>query len=231
VTVNHSSLRRTLRIATSAGALAAGLVLMPAPVRAQCVPVGPGSDQFDCSGTSTTTQTVITPNADLTTLPGFSIDTTASGGDALTVTAAGSLSYSDMEESSLTGLVAGLRITATGDFAGDAGGVGVITTGPIGGGQFGIVTANAGTGSTAISAFAEIESGFTGIRATQAAAGLNMSIVVGGGGASVSGDVAGIEALNDGRGETRLTLFGDVTGGDTGVLVRNGAASTGDLIV
>ena len=74
-----------------------------------------------CTGGNLTTQTVNAPNATVTTQAGFYIDTTIAGGDALVITGAGAISYTDDNMSDLTAPGAddiALSITSTGDITG-----------------------------------------------------------------------------------------------------------------
>ncbi|MDR2880584.1 MAG: ESPR domain-containing protein, partial [Azoarcus sp.] len=80
---------------------AAGLLMAP-EVQAQ-PPCSQNPDSaYVCSGAATLTATVMADDASVSTAPGFSIDTTASGGNALVISGAGAISYIDVNSAALS---------------------------------------------------------------------------------------------------------------------------------
>lgn len=223
MTVTRPRLRRLLRLTVSSGALAAGLAMIPGLAQAQCAPSG--GTTFSCSGTNTTTQTVFLPSAIVTTTPGFSIDTRATGGNALTIQGDGSLAYNDGNGSSLTAADAGLQMIATGDFGADLGRIFIDTAGDISG-VAGIFTQNFGSGATNITARGTIRATTaSGISALNDVAGADLTINA----ASVSSASGGraIDARNFGTGATSVTATGTVIAMDgTGIFAQGDVSTT-----
>lgn len=73
------------------------------------------SPSYLCSGVNTTTQTINATSATVSTAAGFSVDTTLSGGDAISIQGDGNLSFTDTNNSAITGKLNGLSIRGTGD--------------------------------------------------------------------------------------------------------------------
>src|SRR4051794_37878733 len=86
--------------------LLSSTMLMAAAVgygrRAYGACVNSGGSSYLCSGAETTTQTISADTASVFTASGFSVDTTSSGGNALSLTGSGALSYTDTNASPLT---------------------------------------------------------------------------------------------------------------------------------
>lgn len=195
------------------------------PALAQCIPAG--SPNYTCSGTNTTPQTVIVNNANVATSSGFSVDTTVSGGDALSIAGTGDIRYIDTNAAPLTaGLGSrGLEVTATGDDGATPGAVTVNTNGAISGGLNGIWVGNLGTGDTSVTATGLVTatSGGTGIYAGNNSAANNLTVNA----ANVTGDLAGIFAINLGIGTTSVTATGQATGtNENGIYAENGSTAT-----
>lgn len=144
----------------------------------------------------------------------FSVNTPT--GNALTISGAGAISYSDTNSASLVttnnfdGIA--LSITSTGDNGGTPGSVTINTGGTITGGNTGISTWNHGTGTTSITVTGDVTgTGNAGIMVNTSSdsSGLTVSAnnVTGGTGITVS---------NAGSGEVSVTATGDVeaTNGD-----------------
>ncbi|MCZ0734454.1 autotransporter domain-containing protein [Phreatobacter sp. AB_2022a] len=184
---------------------ALGLSTMPAT--AQCASTG--GSAYSCSGANTTTQTILANNAAVTTVPGFGVDTTVSGGHGLTIGGAGALSYIDGNSSSIvTGMGgAGLVVTVTGDDGPTAGSVVIQTNGTISAanGAGGVMVINAGSGANDVTATGEVTGGAYGIFA------------LGGGGTTVkagvvTGGTYGIYIDGQGTGAVSAAATGQVTG-------------------
>ena len=111
-----------------------------------CVIVGAGP-QFVCSDPSTE-QTINFPNANVSTVLGFSVP--AGVGNALEITGDGALSYTDTNASPLTGTTVGLFIQSNGDDGLTPGSITVNTDGVLTGTNFGIYGRNLGSGATDI---------------------------------------------------------------------------------
>src|SRR5688572_14276377 len=144
-----SDLRRHLVLGTAiaTGAFLGGYRGYIRPAFAACDPTGGGT--YQCSGAETATQAIINvENAAVVTVPGFSVDTTGTGGNAITITGDGALSYTDASQSPLTAAGAALSIQSTGDIGGgNIGSITVQTNGALIGGSYGIFAYNQGTGA------------------------------------------------------------------------------------
>lgn len=221
-TVDFGAGRALLSSTALAGLLAIGSGASPA--LAQCAPAG--SPNYTCSGANATTQSVIVNNANVATSPGFSVDTTVSGGGALVVTGAGDIRYIDANAAPLTAGLGGrgLEITATGDDGATPGAVTVSTGGVISGGLNGIWVGNLGTGDTSITATGQVTgTGDSGIYVGNSSNANNLTLNA----ASVTGNVSGIFAINQGSGATSVTATGQVTGtNDAGIYAENGSTAT-----
>ena len=162
-----------------------------------------------CSGAETTTQTIAADNAHVRTAPGFSVDTSGSGGNAITITGDGALSYEDAEGASLTGADYGLFIDSGDDDGALLGSVTVNATGTITADDSGIVARSYGGGPLAIT----VEGVVTGVASygIQAAIyGTDLSVTTGPG--MVYGGNTGIMAVNFGSGDVAIAVGGDVAG-------------------
>ena len=189
-----------------------------------CTQVGVTS-KFECSGTETTTQTINFNNAEVVTLaaPAFSVDTTGSGGNAITVTGDGALSYTDVYFSPLTAAQTALSIRSNGDDGiTTPGSVTVETNGTLIGAFRGIEAGNEGGGAMSITANGNVTGTGTysaGISARNGdvinPAGTDLTVTTGAG-TIVSGDSEGIDVENFGSGMLTVTANGNVTG--TGLL-------------
>ena len=151
-------------------------------------------------------------------------------GTDLTVTANGTVS------GGLVGIYAGnngtgtTHVTATGHVAGAAE-TGIraqnaatatdltIEAASVTGGQTGIAVTNRGIGATRVTATGHVEgTGNIGIYAGNEATATNLTVEA----SSVTGGLAGISAINDGSGATRVVATGHVVGaGDVGVAASN----------
>ncbi|CEJ10039.1 Extracellular serine protease precursor [bacterium YEK0313] len=151
-------------------------------------------------------------------------------GTDLTVTANGTVS------GGLVGIYAGnngtgaTHVTATGHVAGAADtGIGAqnaatatdltIEAASVTGGQTGIAVTNRGIGATRVTATSHVEgTGNIGIYAGNEATATNLTVEA----SSVTGGLAGISAINDGSGATRVVATGHVVGaGNVGIAATN----------
>jgi len=204
---------RTLRQRT----LLSGTMLVAAVVgygrRAYAACVNLGGTTY-CSGAETTTQTITANNAAVSTFAPFSVD--AAGGNGITITGDGAISYTDTHASPLTapnGVA--LSVVSTGDDAGTStpGSVTIDTNGALNGSS-GIFAKNQGSGALAVTANGNVTAAAVsgiGIDAYNSAAGSDLSVTTGPG-TTVSGGSSGITALNVGAGTLTIIANGDVTG-------------------
>lgn len=191
---------------------------------AACVSVG-GSN-FECSGASTA-QSISAANANVFTLPGFSVTTVSS--NALAITGSGDLSYTDTNFSPLTATSGnGLNVSN----AAGPGSITINTNGAVTARNYGIRSRNFGTGALSITANGDVISTGTGVASLSRGiiavnAGTDLSVTTGPG-TTVSGLRYGILSRNYGTGTTTVTVNGDVTAGgttgtDVGILARGNA--------
>ena len=184
---------------------------------AACTIVGAGP-QFECTGdatTNTTTQAINFNNADVYTAPGFGVDTTGTGGNAITITGDGAISYLDYNASPLTAADTALYIEATGDDGATQGSVTVNTNGVLQG-DIGIEAQNYGSGALSITANGHVTgSVLAGIFAQNGSyftpTGTSLSVTTSTD-TMVSGGFFGVRAFSYGSGALTITANGDVTG-------------------
>lgn len=192
--------------------------------------VSTGVPNYLCSGTETSGQYLGgVHNAYITTDSGFSVNTNS--GDAISISGDGSLSFIDVNNSTIqtTSSQAGIRA----NLSGGNGPMLISTDGTISGGTFGIRASNYGTGSTSVIANGTVSAtnGGYGIRASTTGIG-GLSITTGSNSA-VTGGWNGILARNDGRGALSIAIGGDVTGNlnnSNGIYALNSSIST-DLTI
>jgi len=198
------------RVLLSTTMLASAFIAYGRRAYGACALVTPPST-FECSGANVVQQTIATNNADVSTLAGFSVVT----GDlrAVSITAAGDLSYTDANASTLTAAAIGataLFIQSTGDDGLTPGSVTVDTNGVLIGGGYGIRASNYGGGALSITANGAVTGGNnTAIRAENFAAGTDLSVTAAG---TVFGNFNGIFARNYGSGALSVTANSDATG-------------------
>jgi|GEM_PF-3723949 len=191
-----------------------------------------GGPNIACSGplnsATDTTQTLTGADLIINTSPGFGIDTSVTGGDAIIVnSSAGGLTFSDQNQSTITGATNALNMTHSG-----AGDLTIRSNGTLRGIQNdGILAQNNGDGALIIDA-ATVSGGAAGdgIEATNgsdvSAAGTDIIITTSG---AIQGGQMALIARNYGSGEIIITTSGPVTvtGGDAGdqwagIFARNG---------
>ncbi|MER8447153.1 autotransporter [Mesorhizobium sp. M1066] len=213
------------------------------PALADCSPF---NGTFFCGDTTTQTQTLTGTPLKVTTVlgndgPDFSIDTRPStgggGGNAFTLTGTGGLTFTDDNQSFITGAADGinagndgsgaLSITATGAvtgtsgygiYANNSGGTDLtIKADNVSGGISGIHAENYGTGALSITATGTVTGtvgdGIYALTLSDVISSTDLTIET----ANVSGGVYGIFAEHHGTGALSITATGAVTGG-TGAL-------------
>jgi outer membrane autotransporter protein len=206
---------------------ALGLAALPAFSTvswAACDPVG--GNQYVCSGTNTTRQTINSPVGTLvTTVPGFIVDTTGSNdGNALEILGGGPKGYTDLNGSVLNGsmLSSGLVVDSTDP---DAGQVVILTNGTISGaGGISAGTSGAGASLSVTASGAVTGRERSAISVRNGVGSGDISVVTAG---PVSGNTLGIEVVNSGIGETRVVTTGTVQGTlGYGISIDNSATAT-----
>ncbi|WP_292632698.1 autotransporter [Mesorhizobium sp.] len=213
------------------------------PAFADCSPF---NGTFFCGDTTTLTQTLTGTPLKVTTIlgndgPDFSIDTRPStgggGGNAFTLTGTGGLTFTDDNQSFITGAADGinagndgsgaLSITATGAvtgtsgygiYANNSGGTDLtIEAANVSGGTSGIHAELYGTGALSITATGTVTGtagdGIYALTLSDAISSTNLTVET----ANVSGGVYGIFAEHHGTGALSIIATGAVTGG-TGAL-------------
>jgi hypothetical protein len=145
----------------------------------------PGGGTYVCSGSSSETQDLtLKNNAQVSTDPnGFDVDTTAvggSGGNAISITGDGAISYTDANMFPLTATDTALYVQSNGDDGATPGSVTVNTNGALTGGDYGIFAVNVGSGALDITANGNVE-GTTenGIYARNEVSGADLSVTTG----------------------------------------------------
>lgn len=220
---------RSLRhLILSSSMLASAVIGYGRRAYAACVPAG-GSN-FLCSGASTA-QSVSAANANVSTLPGFSVTTVSP--NALTITGSGDVRYTDTNFSPLTATAGnGLNVSN----AAGPGSITINTNGAVTARNYGIRGRNFGSGALSITANGDVISTGTGVASLSrgivaVSSGTDLSVTTGVG-TTVSGLRYGILSRNYGTGTTTVTANGDVTasgttGTDVGILARG----TADVVV
>jgi fibronectin-binding autotransporter adhesin len=165
---------------------------------AQCAPAG--GSAYECSGATTTAQVINANDASVSTLPGFSVDTTIATGSAITIIGDGALSYTDANSSPLVAQSYGINIEANGSITID-------TNGAVNSNDLGIRALNIGSGAVNITANGDVTS-TTGAGVGALTHGTDMTITTG---AAVAGVNFGIIGRNGGDGALTITANGDVT--------------------
>lgn len=208
----HQGRNRSL-VALLASASALGFAT---PAMAQCVPEGGGN--YTCAGENDTTQTAVEPVADIVidTEPGFSVDTTENGGNALQIIGDGSVFYDDDNASALIGADSGLVVFAQG-------GVAIETDGAIAGNGFGAgaigVVSGIGTVSAILGGDVTSPNG-TGVSIAKTGDG-DIELETG----RVSA-ATGISIIHGGSGDTAIFASGPVIANEAqGIVVTSGPDS------
>ncbi|MDR2875509.1 MAG: autotransporter outer membrane beta-barrel domain-containing protein, partial [Methylobacillus sp.] len=176
---------------------------------------------YTCSGTNTTPQSINADDAAVITSPGFSVDTSPTGDDALFIRGYGSLSYTDTNAASFTS--GGLWLQSDGDNGATSGAVTIQTNGDINSDRNGITTLTTfgSTGATTVITTGQVIAGNEGIHINHLGSG-DLTVNA----ASVTAVRDGINAWNQGvGGATNITATGLVTG-DIGISATNDSRAT-----
>ncbi len=170
------------------------------------------SPTYECSGVNGATQSILNvTDATVSTLPGFSVN--AAAGNGIEISGDGTISFTDVNNSTITSGPSGLTthgLDITGLGAG-AGSVTVDINGIVTGAVHAISAVNNGIGALSITADGNLTgNGGYGIYARQKmGAGLQITT---GANASILGSTVGIRAFHDGTGDMLIDTSGDVTG-------------------
>jgi fibronectin-binding autotransporter adhesin len=218
---------------------------------AQCAPSTPGT--YDCSGTLTTTQTLNGAPLTVTTDPDFSIDTTGTGGNALTLVGTGGIDFTNVNGSAITAANTGvdarnvgggaLTITTTGVVTG-TNGDGIyartdssstdltINATDVSGLGYGISADNNGSGALSITTTGTVTgTNDGGIYALTGSYSTDLTIEA----ADVSGGEDGIYISHRGAGSVTITATGTVTGTGSsdgyGIQASSWGAASTDLTI
>lgn len=194
---------------------------------AACTPTGGAN--YLCSGVNNDAGLQVNANnATVTTAPGFSAYDSSNTG--LYITGNGSLSFTDLYMSSISGGI-GLSVHVAGDDGGTAGSANIVTTGDINGAATtGIFVQNYGTGETLLDVSGDIDAVSAGINAQNASAATDLELTIGQDSviSTSSGSFNHAVALrNYGTGQTQLRHFGEITSSSVNVTMVGGANTTG----
>ena len=229
------ALRRNLLLSAS---IVVGGLASYGRAQAQVVCNSTGGSSYQCTGTSDDTQTIAADNADVTAEGPLAIDTTGpggSGGNAITITGDGAISFTDGAggNATLTSSATGLEVFSGGDAGGTAGSLTIDTAATITGGGYGINASNYGSGATSVTVNGDVtatDAYGAGISARALISSSELNVTTGAG-STVSGGAAGIFAFNSGTGATTVTANGDVAGAyGVGIFAQNVGAAT-DLTI
>jgi outer membrane autotransporter protein len=180
------------------------------------------SPNYLCSGVNAVTQTITANNAAVTTDGTFSVN--AAAGNALTITGAGDISYTDANASTLDAASIALYIQSTGDDGLTPGSVTVDTDGTIKGAAYGIYALNNSTGALSVTANGNVTATnffADGIYARNYGTDLTVTT---GAGTTVTGADSSIFARNLGTGALTITANGDLAGAGGMVALNYGTA-------
>jgi len=192
-----------------------------------CVNVG--GSTFQCSGAETVTQSLIgANNGEVSTVAGFSVDTTVgggSGGNAITIVGDGALSYTDNFNSSLSAVAIALSIDSPGDYGATPGSITVNANGTLTG-TYGIVAVSRGSGALSVTTNGDVTGTNNDGIFVRDHNGTDVTVKTGAS-TAVSGSNRGIYARNDGSGTLTITANGDITGtNNDGIFASNGISGT-----
>ncbi|MCB1442285.1 MAG: hypothetical protein KDJ72_04620, partial [Methyloceanibacter sp.] len=159
---------------------------------------------FLCNGSSSDTQDLTSGTTGVNNTnvisdsipPQFSVDTRpgygGSGGNAVTITGDGALSYADANASSLAAQGSALYVNAAGDDGATPGSIAINTNGALLGGDWGIRARNFGTGALTVTANGDVTgTARAGIEAYNNTSATDLTVTAG---ATVMGGTFGIYA-------------------------------------
>ncbi|ATY33809.1 autotransporter domain-containing protein [Sphingomonas psychrotolerans] len=215
----RTSPRRRTVSRLAALATSASLAAIASPAYAQCVEGPPAN--FTCAGATDVPQIIVTDDATVTTVPGFSIDASGNGnGLALQVSGDGLISFEGPGE--LIG--SGVRFSTTGSSAASAGELLVSSNGNIlANGAIGLGLDNAGGGATSVHWQGSIvNSGGHGIYAGSSPGAGDLVLVIN----EVTARGDGVWAQYNSDESVMITALGPVIGRDgVGVRIDAGASA------
>lgn len=170
------------------------------------------SPTYECSGVNGTTQSILNvTDATVSTLPGFSVN--AAAGNGIEISGDGAISFTDVNNSTITSGPSGLTTHGL-DIIGLGAGAGSVTVdinSIVTGAVHAINAVNNGIGVLSITADGNLTgNGGYGIYAKQnTGSGLQITTGIN---ASILGSTVGIRAFHDGTGNMLIDTSGDVTG-------------------
>lgn len=185
---------------------------------ADCTGTAP---RFECSGSGSAAQSVKADNADVKTLPGFSVS--ATNKNALSISGTGQITYTDNNGAALTSTSRdALNVVSTGDDGATDGSVTIDVDGPLTGGSTGISANNKGAGALTIKVGGTVEStsgnGIQAVNKNTQSEGLTIAT-----GGAVTAKRTAISATNYGAGLLSIDADGTLVGA-TGISAINRGA-------
>ncbi len=174
---------------------------------------------YVCSGSETNGIGLSGSSLNVSTAPGFGVDTKDANAIGLT-NSGGDLIFKDENQSTIFG--GDIGIAAINDNSSTN--MVISTNGHVNGGTYAISAQNNGAGATAITTTGTINSGNTGINVVNGSNTTGLTIT-----ADTEFGVGGdaIDATNNGIGATVITTTGTINSGNTGINVVNGSNTTG----
>ena len=174
---------------------------------------------YVCSGRGTSGIDLAGSSLNVSTAPGFGIDTTEANAIKLT-NSGGELILKDENQSQIIGGDNG--ITAINDNS--ATNMMVTSTGHVNGGSNAVSIQNSGSGATVITTTGTINSGNMGINAVNGSHTTGLTIITD---SEFGVGKDAINATNNGTGATAITTTGTINSGNVGINTVNGSHTTG----
>ncbi|EMI1819614.1 autotransporter outer membrane beta-barrel domain-containing protein [Klebsiella variicola] len=174
---------------------------------------------YICSGRGTSGIDLAGSSLNVSTAPGFGIDTTEANAIKLT-NSGGELILKDENQSQIIGGDNG--ITAINDNS--ATNMMVTSTGHVNGGSNAVSIQNSGSGATVITTTGTINSGNVGINAVNGSHTTGLTIITD---SEFGVGKDAINATNNGTGATAITTTGTINSGNVGINTVNGSHTTG----
>ncbi|WP_417644619.1 autotransporter outer membrane beta-barrel domain-containing protein [Klebsiella variicola] len=174
---------------------------------------------YVCSGRGTSGIDLAGSSLNVSTAPGFGIDTTEANAIKLT-NSGGELILKDENQSQIIGGDNG--ITAINDNS--ATNMIVTSTGHVNGGSNAVSIQNSGSGATVITTTGTINSGNVGINAVNGSHTTGLTIITD---SEFGVGKDAINATNNGTGATAITTTGTINSGNVGINTVNGSHTTG----
>ncbi|CTQ00181.1 autotransporter outer membrane beta-barrel domain-containing protein [Klebsiella variicola] len=174
---------------------------------------------YVCSGRGTSGIDLAGSSLNVSTAPGFGIDTTEANAIKLT-NSGGELILKDENQSQIIGGDNG--ITAINDNS--ATNMMVTSTGHVNGGSNAVSIQNSGSGATVITTTGTINSGNVGINAVNGSHTTGLTIITD---SEFGVGKDAINATNNGTGATAITTTGTINSGNVGINTVNGSHTTG----